>query len=57
METTIRCDEVKIISEGEKVKLIIIGVDEDDIQETFRNFEIEKYAEMYDYPIIHNGEF
>ena len=26
MNTTIRCDEVKIISDGEKVKLIIIGV-------------------------------
>ena len=58
METTIRCDEVKIISEGEKVKLIIIGIDEEDIQETVAEIERKKWINWeHAFTGIHDGEY
>lgn len=44
MKITIKCDEVKIVSEGKRIKLVIDGVNEGDRQDaTAETEEKEKY--------------
>lgn len=57
MDTTIRCDEVKVISEGEKVKLIITNANEEDIQDAYAEIDRQKYYGLCGYPDIHDGEY
>lgn len=56
VEIIIRCAGIKVMSEGEQVKVILYEADDEDLQDAYANIEREKYYELQGFTGILSNE-